>query len=505
MRRRSSLPRWRLLALAALIVIVVAGLSATAVSLSNAMDETDGVGAKEWLAIAAVLGPLACVFVIPPLVIAALFLPPRRAVDPGWRRHLTLYRTRRPLIPERPDPEAVQTAWASMSDDALRVAAILPEHSEKGRAAARLALLSRGAALEPIPTIEAPSFHGPEDLADARRAVRDTRRIRTLCRIATAGLFGALFLIVGANVVFLDRAVARATAETYSPEVLADLKDLRLETLPPDILAWPEMDGVQTRNAAARSLGLLILPVIAALALSYWLRARPLRILLVRRFSDRRLDRAFGKWASRNLSDFGHVFSLGDRQIGRSTFAWIGGMAMRGALSIPAFIMLLVSFPILLVLRAVDRTRWGPAFVGSARDFRLLAGRLFDRVALNAETAFLSSSYPIHTSEAWRGLVERLMLDAADVVILDLSGASYAAASEIKALTQSALWDRVVPVAMDVHEAEARARLAGIPSDRLHLYDAEGRLASSSAFQEDVFRALERSVRKRQDHAMEVL
>jgi hypothetical protein len=136
--------------------------------------------------------------------------------------------------------------------------------------------------------------------------------------------------------------------------------------------------------------------------------------------------------------------------------------------------------------------------VGAPRDFRLLAKRLFDRLELNVETTFISKGYLVRTTDEWWRLVVRLMMDSADVIILDVSNVTEGTAWEIDALTRFGPWDRVLRVAFEAQAADAQAAVVNAPPAPLFTYRASGDLADGGAFREAPFAALEQSVRARE-------
>ncbi len=492
-------PRWGLLSAAGAIIVAFAGLATLASSGAlEALPASDSWGLKDWLEIAIVLAFLLSVLFVPILVLTAFVLPQRRAVDPAWRHRLALYRTTSALARRRPDPAGAARACALLSDDGLRVAAILPGHSEAGRAAARVALASRGVAHEPVPEISVPSFYGVEDLAGARRHALVASRIRMICGGIGLLLLAVGFVLIGVNVFSIDPAVTRATEAGYSANVVAALDDQQFESVPAEIMAWPEMAGMQARDWAAKVAIGLTLPFALGLFFASWLRARPMRILFLRKFNDRRLGKAYNRLVTNNLQRFGHVIALADKRLRRSTLAWFGGMLLGSVQSLPSFVFTVVSIPFLIVLRMTDRTRWGPAFVGAPRDFRLLAKRLFDRLELNVETTFISKGYLVRTTDDWWRIVVKMMMDSADVIVLDASNVTDGTAWEIDAVTRFGLWHRVVRVTLDAEIAEAEAAFAQAPAAPLFTYDASGHLGDEAAFREAVFTALEQSVRARE-------
>ncbi|MBU6372270.1 MAG: hypothetical protein KJS97_06025 [Alphaproteobacteria bacterium] len=499
MSNRSRGPRWGLLGAAVAIVAAVAALAAATLRGTDAAagaSVAPGLSLYDVLEIVSIIGILACAFVVPIMVVAAFLLPPRRDADPTWRRHLDLYKTQPALARRTPGPAAARVC-AKLSDDTLRVAAILPAHSAEGQAVAAAELQARGRPLEPIPDVRVPSFYAVEDLPQARRSVTVAHRIRMICGAGGALLLVTAFVLIGVNKFAVEPLMARATEAGLDAGVAAALNDLRFEDLPERVRAWPEMANILVRDVIAKASVALMIPFALIYFFASWLRARPVRVLMLRKFNDRRLGKVYNRLISSELQHFGHVIALADKHVRRSTFAWLGGILMRSIQSIPNFFLTVATLPVLLLLRATDRTRWGPAFVAAPRDFRLLAKRLFDRLELNTETTFVSKGYLVRTTDAWWRLVVRLMMDSADVIVLDASYVTEGTAWEIETLLRLDLWGRVVRLSLESEQEAAQAALANAPPGPIFAYDGTGAVLDRPAFTEAVFAALEHSVHAR--------
>jgi len=460
MKKNGNGPRWGLLILAA--GLMAASAAGPLIIAAEQAWAPGGAAGDLWdFAARAAFFGLQIAGVAGTVIAGAAFILPRPVPGAKARRaRLNLYRTTAAL--RRIDPGAAGArACDRLSDDALRVAAILPGHSEAGRAAASAALARRGVALDPVPEIAAPSFFAPDDLADAPRAALAGERIRTIAGYTAAALLVGVFILAG-----LD-ATSDGTAL-----------------------------GGHARDIGM-ALAALLIPAGLVVFLASWLRSRPVRMLLLRKFNERRLGRRYKRLIESELQPFGHVIALADSQVRRSTFEWFGGMLVRAVGSIQAAVVAIVTIPILMLLRATDRTRWGPALVASARDFRLLAARLEDRLELNVETTFIAKAYLIRTTDEWWRQVVRMLMASADVIVLDLSEVTQGTAWEIEAITRYGLWGRVVRVAADDRADAARAAVSGAPEAPLFLYDGAGGMADRPAFRAEFFAALVRSVRAR--------
>jgi hypothetical protein len=176
---------------------------------------------------------------------------------------------------------------------------------------------------------------------------------------------------------------------------------------------------------------------------------------------------------------------------------------------IPTSLPGLVIFPFRLVilfgLRLTDRTRWGPAFVASARDFRLLARRLHDRFELNLEVTLAASAYLVRTTDFWWKDAIQLFMTSADVIVLDISQVTQGTSWEIEAISRLGLWDRVVMVANSERMAAAGSALDDLAArpgsasapDIAHVYAPSGLIVDREAFRADMFSALRQSVTAR--------
>jgi hypothetical protein len=448
-------PRWALAGLA----VGIAALASIPITFSYlSLIEATQFDATSLLLLAIGLTALLIVVIsTPSLLIVAFFLPPVRPTDMSWRSSLALYRRIGALARKAPGPVGARVC-AKLSEDALRVAAMLPSHSDAGRAVARAELEGRGAAPAPAPNVLVPSFFGVEDIHSAPRSLEHGRRIKALanaaawiCGVGMAGA-GALFYLS------------------------------RLEVSRVMLIAF----------------GLALVLALLVKSSTQWLRANPMRVLLLRKFNDRRLGQVYLQLIQRKLRHFGHVIALSDKFVRRSMSDWVFSIltpVMNP--NIVVLIFMAVRIPATIFLRAMDRTRWGPAFVCSARDYRLLAKRLFSRFELNSDTTQVSEGYLVRTSNDWWQLVVQLMMGSADVIVLDASWVTEGTAWEIKAVTRLALWDRVVRVAIVGREAAARDALSIAPPAPIFFYSESGQILDGDKFDAAMFTALDRSVRAR--------
>jgi hypothetical protein len=308
----------------------------------------------------------------------------------GWRVQLKDMSTIGALRAGSPGDAA-----ARLSDRGLRAAAVNPDHSEAGRAAAEVALRARNLAAEPW-RLTVPGFIKPADLANGERlffgwgwAVRRWSG-RAIAAVVVALI--ALALLAKRPQGWLD--VANTPGDTSVHVVI------------PDALA------------AAIALAVLVPPLIWLFATG--LRRKPARVLVLRNSSERALTAPLARMMAQELRPYGHLVSVSERNTRRDLFGWVQPSLLN--LSNPlAAIWFVVGAPVRFLVRPFDRSAMGPATVLNARDYRNLARRLRDRIGLNLQVALTGKeALPVRTSDAWRPLTTQLLAASADAIVVDL-------------------------------------------------------------------------------------
>ncbi len=102
--------------------------------------------------------------------------------------------------------------------------------------------------------------------------------------------------------------------------------------------------------------------------------------------------------------------------------------------------------------------------IGNARQYRLFAQRLGDRIGLNLQGAFArAETLACDPTPAWRGLAVQFLIASGDVVVVDLSHVDVEPLSELAALAEEGAGARCVFVAKwgRAEAAEAALRAAG--------------------------------------------
>jgi formylglycine-generating enzyme required for sulfatase activity len=489
-------PRWRLL----LAALALAGAEALALWRLAPLIEHPGDDLVSLLLLLALVWSMfLCVFAVSMMLFAALFMAPRPDMG-AWREVLSLYRAVPELRPTQPDAANLNAALKGLSDDALRVASVLPSHSEAGRLAAAQTLKDRGAASGRVPAPVVPGFFHQDqldkaagDLFGAREAVRVTcLMIGGVAAIVTIAMLGWNYL---AAPVLVDAATnAGVDLEGFG-------QSKNFTDVPAALLSLPGAQSIAVRTKIGYVCMCIALLALLAGRFLAWVRAHPARVLLLRKFNEQRLGKYYKRLIREELQPLGHVVALSDKYVRRSMGAWLQTQFSTAASSIPGFIWVVVKFPILLLLRLTDRTRWGPAFIATPRDFRLLGQRLYDRMWLNLETSSLSLAYLIRTTDAWWKLVIEMLLRSADVVVLDLSYVTAGTAWEIDTIGALELWERVVCIAHDQEYAQAAAALQNafgdVPAPPILTYNSSGAFAEQKTFRDRLVAALQESVSSR--------
>lgn len=437
---------------------------------------------------------IACVGV--PVSLVAAFLIPARSDNILWRRTVDLYRAHSSFRKRSHDPVRMTKAMGRLSDDELRVAAILPDHSDSARAMLAEEIVRRGIQPE-APAATVPSFLGYEDASGLERAVfGGAAKVRSVAFAAGVLLFVVIAVLIVWNIAAGEHQVATALSQgRITPEEAATYPGGTYEKTPPQLRDDAAMKPIVLREQIGINVAGLWAPCVLLYFLASWFRSKPVRILLLRKFNDPRLGKLYRGLAKLELLPFGHVIALSDRHVKRGFRL---SLALLAAVS-PAQLALQISMaPVIFLLRLTDRTRWGPAYVANARDYRLLARRLHDRMELNLQTTFSSYAYLVRSTDAWWREIIRLFMQSADVIVLDVSKVTEGTSWEIESIDRYKLWNRVVAIgsredaaAAEIVMRDLRAR--GLPSP-LCYYDRTGNMLARPDFRIAMFDALKASV-----------
>jgi hypothetical protein len=372
-------------------------------------------------------------------------------------------RTWAALRADAPATDAVER----LSDRALKAAALNPDHSEAGRAAALEAARARNVTVAPW-RLRVPGFIKPADLAKGERLFFGWgRRVRVWSGAAS---YLSLLAVFGAVVV----------------------QQLTLESHARGDLGPVEAFG---RASAAISVGYGFAYAFGAAVLVWFfatiLRRKPARVLLLRKFNVRALAEPLERMLGRELRAYGHVATLSDKHIRRDAFGWVQGAIL--SLGNPlAFLWFVVGMPIRLLWRQFDRSAMGPAVVLNARDYRNLARRLRDRIGLNAQVALVSKeAFMVRTSDVWWRMTAQLLMESSDAIIVDLSQVSAGTEWELDLIQQEKAVSRCVFIGIwgKLEAAEALLRARGIDAP-VHHYAPDGELQRRAPFRAAMLSAM---------------
>ena len=129
-----------------------------------------------------------------------------------------------------------------------------------------------------------------------------------------------------------------------------------------------------------------------------------------------------------------------------------------------------------------------PAVVSNARDYRRLAHRLHDRVGQNLRAMMMHAvTLPVLANRKWRWMAQQLLLDSADVIVVDMSCLSEAAFADLALLHEADREKRIVFVAIWGWVERAQAALKEVAfSQTCFAYAPDGEMQHRSSFHEAI-------------------
>jgi hypothetical protein len=398
-----------------------------------------------------------------------------------------------------PKPVALEK-WARWRSDAeLNVAAVLPDHSEAGRAAAAAALAARGGAVTGL-QLSAPSYL----TGKGQRLALGTffgwaYRLRRLARFfvlaGVAVLLGAVAVLLSSEHVALRAGVE---AGAIRAEEFADrhhrtaIFTRNADALLARMAEHPAAQRAAMARQGALAGGGLFLGGLGLWALMTQVRRRPARVLVMRPPAGPARG-AMKRLIAQELRPFGHVVGLSEKPVQRVRVAWTGpGLAAAGGPLRAS--LLILGTPLRVIGRILDKARLVDALVASAQDYRSLARRLMDRAGQNfAAEMTTQEAILARPTDAWRDEVTTLLLQSSDVVVIDASALDEEDAAALSKGMAALVSGRIVFVssAQDAQAAEAQLAAAGVSlSHPVALYARGGRLLEPRAFRETVLAAM---------------
>ena len=306
-----------------------------------------------------------------------------------WKQRIKAYRTHGFLKAKGELSAQSRETLAAMTNAELAAAALNEDHSDIGRKAAEEVLNRKGGALSDA-DIVVPGFVKPDTPEGLRRRFFGiSRTIRKY-----TGMFGLLFfvamfiaiivaveaedpsleqaveagLITQEQLIWSDRDLTEAEKQELEAAVGPDIHRQSLRDL---LLVRAEPTEAGQRRKLAESIGMTLIGFMMFCFLIYFpmsiFRRNPARVLLLRKFNNKKISKAMGNLIMTELKPFGHVVTLSDKFLKRSRFAWLRELIPT---SIPHAIIIAAWYPLRIVLRQFNRSKYGPAYVGSARDFQ---------------------------------------------------------------------------------------------------------------------------------------
>lgn len=219
-------------------------------------------------------------------------------------------------------------------------------------------------------------------------------------------------------------------------------------------------------------------------------RSQPARILLLRKFNDKKVSKPLSRVISSQIAPFGHTITLSDKFFKKSAWSWLWDMIPRHWALIPVTPVWMV---IRLFFRQFNRAKWGPVWVGSVRNYRHLAKRLRNRIPLNFIVSCSSSkeAFMVRTHDDWWQEVIKLIMNSSDVIIVDLSQVTAGTEWELERLNATQMWRRSVFISHEKTKDQAQKSIASYAwASKVHLftYDIVGDFEKDekTAFREDI-------------------
>jgi len=173
------------------------------------------------------------------------------------------------------------------------------------------------------------------------------------------------------------------------------------------------------------------------------LRRHPVRVMLIRKRDEHHLSAPLDKALRTGLADYGHILEFSDRQL-------------------PA--------------TPLNQLTSGHGDVLNARDYRNLALRLSNRVALNLSTALSGKrALSVRCTQAWWRTTGHLLGDSSDILLADLSQVGQGVPWELDLVEEMGAQRRCVFIALwgKLEEAEAALAARGIDAV-VHHYAPDG-------------------------------
>jgi len=423
---------------------------------------------------------------------------------PEYKQRLKAWKTHGFLKAETPFSNKEREKLQSFSIVELAAAARNSDHSEEGRKAAVDRLQLMGGKLSDA-DIVVPGFVRFKNLEKLRKKFFGaSRTIRVWAGWLSFLWFACAFAAIGYSSELETNALieAKDAGIISSEDFLNSDRELTDEEFEKAYATGSmRIDAFQSQNALRdwllvkaevtptgkkmkfyEEVGYVFIALLMVSVLLWFLfavfRGQPARILLLRKFNDKKVSKSLRHVITSHIAPFGHTTTLSDKFFKKSAWSWFWDLVPKHWALIPVVpVWMLVR----VVMRQFNRAKWGPVWVGSARNFRHLAKRMRDRIPLNFIVSCSSSkeAFMVRTHDDWWQEVIKMIMNSSDVIVVDLSNVTAGTEWELERLDHTNMWERAIFIA---HEETISQALSSISSYswsekvRLYSYDSVGDL-----------------------------
>jgi hypothetical protein len=219
-----------------------------------------------------------------------------------------------------------------------------------------------------------------------------------------------------------------------------------------------------------------------------WLRSY--RILLLRPFQSRKVSRSLKRFVRKNVSFNGHTFTLADKYVKESRFAYVISWIPRGLEDI-------VFIPLFFIPAIRQLRRW--VNVRGPRSYRFLKKRLARRFTLNMFwLKSINKILKVRTADTWWKQCVDLLMYSCHLIVVDLSWVKQGTEWELAKIDRRDLERKTVFIAKEDAAEYAREVIAKFwPGTEapppLYVYLNSGKLLERESYARDVARIISES------------
>ncbi len=416
---------------------------------------------------------------------------------PEYKSRLKAWRTLGFLKSEEPLTNKGREKLHRLSNLQLAAAARNNNHSEQGRRSAEERLLQMGGQLSDADII-VPGFVKTADLSRLKKRFFGTPRN---IRVWSGWLSFLWFACAFAAIAYSSEMETDALIEAKDAGIISiedfynsdrDLTDEEFEeayatgamrinafqsqnALRDWLLVQAEVTPTGQKMKFYEGVGSTFIILLMISVLLWFLfavfRGQPARILLLRKFNDKKVSKSLSHVITSQIAPFGHTTTLSDKFFKKSAWSWLWEM-------IPRHWALIIITPVWMVFRLFfrqfNRAKWGPVWVGSARNYRHLAKRLRDRIPLNFIVSCSSSkeAFMVRTHDDWWQEVIKMIMNSSDVIVVDLSNVTSGTEWELERLDATGMWERAIFISNVENVVQALESISSYSwQDKVRLYN----------------------------------